>query len=195
MPTTSCPSREDIAPVTDAPAPQLLTGRVIGTEPLRLDNQALARRAVSCLIQPEPGDSVLYLSAAGLPATILAVLERPDFDAALVLDTLRPLRLQSPELQALCGKARLVAEEAQCHVGLLRRVARRIDEAADYVASCFGSVFMQAQRSIRRVEQLDHTQAGHLRLESASLTELHGTVTTLTADQLVKVSAAQIHMG
>jgi hypothetical protein len=54
---------------------------------------------------------------------------------------------------------------------------------------------MRAKRSIRRVEELDETRAGHLRLESPTLVEIHGEVTAISGEQMVKVQGQQIHMG
>ena len=39
---------------------------------------------------------------------------------------------------------------------------------------------MRAKRSIRRIDELDETRAGHLRLESPALVELHGAVTAVS---------------
>jgi hypothetical protein len=54
---------------------------------------------------------------------------------------------------------------------------------------------MHAKRSIKRVDELDETHAGHLRLESQTLVELHGAVTVVSGEELVKFQSKQIHMG
>jgi len=63
------------------------------------------------------------------------------------------------------------------------------------LSSSVGTLFMRAKRSIRRVEELDETRAGHLRLESPTLVEIHGEVTAISGEQMVKVQGQQIHMG
>ena len=54
---------------------------------------------------------------------------------------------------------------------------------------------MRAKRSIRRVDELDETRAGHLRLESPALVEVHGAVTAVSAEKLIRLQGKQIHMG
>ena len=81
------------------------------------------------------------------------------------------------------------------NVGVLKRIADRVDEVLQYFSSSIETMFVHAKRSIKRVDELDETRAGHLRLESPSLVEVNGAVTIVSAEKLVKLQADQIHMG
>ncbi|HEY4253306.1 MAG TPA: DUF3540 domain-containing protein [Roseomonas sp.] len=161
-----------------------------------------ARRALSCLVQPEPGDLVLL----GGPATrpyVLAVLERPGT---------APLRLAvggDMEIAAEGGRLTLGAETLvmQAKVGQVavqdlalsgqKASARfgRIALVAEAIESLATRLLTRARRSYRFIEEteqlraqdIDHRASGHLHLRGESA--------ALHAGVLVKVNASQIHMG
>jgi hypothetical protein len=89
----------------------------------------------------------------------------------------------------------VIAEHVEVNVGVLKRIADRVDETVEYLSSTIGTFFMRAKRSIRRIDELDETRAGHLRLESPALVELHGAVTAVSGEKLIRLQGKQIHMG
>ena len=87
------------------------------------------------------------------------------------------------------------ADQVDNNIGVLKRLIDRVDDAIDFLSTRIGTLFMHAKRSIKRVDELDETHAGHLRLESPTLVELHGAVTVVSGEELVKFQSKQIHMG
>jgi hypothetical protein len=169
---------------------------------LRDGARVTARRAASCLVQPEPGDLVL-LGGSAARGYVLAVLERPGD---------RPLRLAvagDMEIAAEGGRLTLGAEtlvvEAETGQVAVRDLAlsggkvaarfRRITLVADAIESLVTRLLTRARRSYRFVEEteqlrardIDHRAGGHL--------HLRGETAALHAGLLVKVNASQIHMG
>ncbi len=167
------------------------------------DGQRIAaRRALSCLVEPEPGDLVLLGGPASRPY-VLAVLERAG--AA-------PIRLTvegNAELATLGGTLTLRAEALvmvadRGHV-LVRELTVSGEKAearfatlslvAEAIESLATRLLTRAKRSFRFVEEteqlrahdIDHRAAGHL--------NLRGQTAILQAGTLVKVDSKQIHMG
>lgn len=205
----------------DAPAPATATLRPLLAQVLAFDAASggwtldgagphrLARRAASCLVEPEPGDTVACLEGGGR-AWITAVLER----AAAGPATLRAaggLRLGAPdaplELQAgtLTVRARrLQAEGEQAAVTLEQAdlMAQRLNLVAATVRSVgalWSSVFDRVQHFSRQyqrsTEGLDRVEAAQLQCEASQLMQLHGEHTLINGEKLVKARGAQIHFG
>ena len=174
----------------------LIQSTVIALEPLRLQSGVAARCAASCVIKPQLGDSVLCsIPSNGDCATILMVLERFEPELPLVMESSSALEMRFPQMSVLSERVEVVAEHVEVNVGVLKRIADRVDDTVEYLTQTIGTFFMRAKRSIRRVDELDETRAGHLRLESPALVELHGAVTAVSGEQLIRLQGKQIHMG
>lgn len=174
----------------------LIQSTVIAQDPLRLQSGAPARCAASCVIKPQLGDSVLCaIPSNGDGATILMVLERFEPELPLVMESSSALEMRFPQMSVLSERIEVIAEHVEVNVGVLKRIADRVDETVEYLSQTIGTFFMRAKRSIRRVDELDETRAGHLRLESPALVEVHGAVTAVSAEKLIRLQGKQIHMG
>ena len=155
-----------------------------------------ARRALSCLVDPEPGDRVLVArSRAGAEAYVLAVLER-EGDAAVSLVSPRATELRS------VGPLTIVAPEATIATPVFSLQSAVAHLHATRVASVLGAVDVIVDRLVQRakqvfrvVEELDHLRAGQVDYEAKGTLSLHAENTTMTAEGLVKVDGEQIQLG
>jgi hypothetical protein len=174
---------------------ELLQSTIIDLHPLRIKRGTNASVAASCLIQPGLGDVVLCMLSQGQDAVILSVIERFEPEKTLVLQTNSPVEMRFSSLSVLSQKIDVQADRVDINIGVLKRLIDRVDDAIDFLSTRIGTLFMHAKRSIKRVDELDETHAGHLRLESPTLVELHGAVTVVSGEELVKFQSKQIHMG
>ena len=175
------------------------------------------RRAVSCLVEPQLHDCVLFF-ARGNAAYILAVLERESGPATLTVDG--DLALSVPN-----GKLRMVAKEGidvvspseinvlgaklAWHANTLKVTASEIVSAASQVVAevatarikggilerAFDRVSERVKRSYRTVEEIDHLKAKQVDYQASATMSLRCENMVATAKELVKVDGEQIHFG
>lgn len=174
----------------------LVRTTVTDLQPLRIKRGNACVLAASCLVKPELGDVVLCMVVDDDDvATILSVVERFEPANAVVLDMHSPLEIRVPSLSLMSEKVDVQADRVEVNVGVLKRLVDRCDDAIEFLSARVGTLFMHAKRSIKRVEELDETKAGHLRLESPTLVEVHGAATVVSGEELIKFQSKQIHMG
>ena len=164
--------------------------------------EAEARRAFSCLVEPEPGDLVL-LSQAGPARYILAVLERSG--AA-------PMRLALPDgarLDAGEGRLNLAAGTLVMEAETTQVAAKTLGVSADRTEARLGRASLLAEaletiaeriigrfrRSYRFVEEGEHLRARDIDQRASGHLSLKGDVATVQAGLVVKVDGAQVHLG
>jgi uncharacterized protein (DUF39 family) len=172
-----------------------------------------AVRAASCLLAPAVGDRVLLAVEDGGEAFVLAVLTQRDPSAATI-SVEGDLSLRSTK-----GKVTVAAREG---IDLVTAAAARIAAAAVDVSaqgalsvvsdavkaevekvklyattldSFFERVSQRAKRSYRAVEELDQVKARHLDYAATGNAHVRAKNTLLSADDLVKLDAEQIHVG
>jgi hypothetical protein len=168
---------------------------VIKVQPLQVKGGIPAMLAPSCLIQVQVGDVVACAMGSQGSAYILAVLERFDPAADMVLSSTSPISVQAPQINLTATKVNLVADELVANIGLLKRLIDRAEDVVGSLVASFDSIFIRAARSIRRVEELDELTAGHVKIDSPALVEISGEVTTIAGEELIKMQSQQIHMG
>ena len=128
-------------------------------DPLILDIDKSAVLAPSCLVQPNVGDLVLCVTPKGCNPVVVSLLIRKSPQTTLLIQTEVPVELRSPQFDLLSHTVSVMAERAECNVGVIRRLADRIDEVVEYFSSSVGTAFLRAKRSIKRVEELDEIKA------------------------------------
>lgn len=176
-----------------------------------------ARRAVSCLVAPEPRDRVLV--AIGSSATwVLAVLEREAAEA-LRLSTERDLRVEAqgrlvlgakegvdvatPEGIRLASKTAtidavettVVSERFSLLAGLVRAESKTVHAVLGVLDSTLERLSQRVKRAYRFVEEMDVTRAGQIDYRADDVASLRARHTVMAADELVKVDGKQIHLG
>lgn len=177
-----------------------------------------ARRATSCLVEPEPGDRVL-LATVGREAFVLAVLERESTSVTLATDG--PLTLRAREgritlaaqdgVELASGKdvSLSAAEEVRVRAPAGNVVLDRLSYAGSLVAaevtkvkvlaeqldSVAARIWQRAKRVYRSVEELDSLKAEKADWSVKSTLSVHADNAVVTANELVKVDGEQIHIG
>jgi hypothetical protein len=164
-----------------------------------------ASRAVSCLVTPEEGDLVLLMGPHSAGLYVLAVLERPgcpdtristDGNLAIELRSGRLTVAASEGLNLVSKKAVAIAadrldaraREGSLFLGSVKLIAGAVDSTLDRLSQTVRRVY-------RRVKELDHLRAGQIDYATEGNLRLHGENTLMTARELVKADAKQIHFG
>lgn len=182
-------------------------------------NRYHARRAVSCLIEPEIGDLVLFCMAEDDGAYILAILEREggsvttvsvDGDLNLRLDagrlgieacegvaisTPRRLSMMSSDLHIRAAAADLTCRQMFITGAILQATLGRIKLFADSFDSLCERLHQRVKRSYRFVEETDQVRAENIDHRAEKLLNLRGENMVINARELVKVDGEQIHFG
>lgn len=214
-----------IHPLTGEPVTDTLWGHVRGGRDgnwvvfsERIEGGVItARCAVSCLVEPQPGDRVM-LSQDGRQAFILAILER-DTEAvqlrfpgdvrvqvpagAMTLTSAGPMTVESASaLHQHAPRWRMVAGQAEVVTNDLTVSSRRATVTADdckLLAKALDSVIDRvSQRSkvlVRWVEELESVQAGQLIQRVRQTFSLDARHTVVNARKDVKIDGERIHMG
>lgn len=178
-----------------------------------------AQLAVSCLLQPQVGDTVLVSQQAGNERYyILAVLERPDTtqgtlslpgdnhialgagemclqSAALSLQASDKIELTSAAIDLNAVTSTVKVTTFQGWFGTVEAGAVSITLAAKTLSSKLGRLIQRAAESVRRVDGLDELRAGrsHIRIEGHQQTQA-GHITS-TAKGFVKIDGQKIDLG
>ena len=188
------------------PATDLSTGRVIavGDKGLQVlaetGRHVMARRAASCLLDPEPGDVVLVFQS-GQGAYALSVLEKAE--ASSTLSFPGDVRLKSPgraslsgrelDLSAVSGSLRFV--DLAVASSFLRL---RLDKAvclARSVESTVGNLVAHLTRSFRHVAEMETLRAGAVRQFITGRFFQRSGNATILAEEKIKVDADKIELG
>jgi uncharacterized protein (DUF2345 family) len=171
-------------------------------------------------MESTPGDTVLVCITGGNEAYVLAILTRDDDSSPAIISAPGDLNLDLPNgkmrLRVSAGLALASPQEIsltahQISLGAARGEAMLTEcllvgkklgaqvEAlslfAQTVSSTLGTVYQKMSRFFRKVEGIEQVQAGELDLQARDSLSLHGRHTMMTAEKLVKVDGAQIHLG
>ncbi len=178
-----------------------------------------AERAVSCLVAAEVDDLVLVARSPREGAFVLAVLRREggaattvavagDLDVRLTEGRLRVAAqegvdlLSAREVSVIAGGLRVNAAEGNvviktlsflgeavgAEIDRLKLLGGRLDAALDRVSQ-------RVRQSYRTVAETDHLRAERIDHTADKTMSLHAEHALVTADELVKVDAEQIHLG
>lgn len=161
-----------------------------------------ARRAFSCLVEPEAGDRVLVAEDGGTPY-VLAVLERrgdaplrvalPGGSAVTAGDGRLDLSAGTLVLQARQGEVAVEefamrGSKATLRLGAATVIAEAIETLAQRVIGRF-------RRSYRFVEESEQLRARDIDQRAGGHLHLKGDTATIQAGAVVKVDGNQIHLG
>ena len=164
-----------------------------------------ARRATSCLLQPQIGDKVLLVGEPLGELYVLAVLERQEgVSHCLSTDGDLKIELQkgrftvaasegvdlvsAREVSLLSKRIEARASEGLFSIGKVRAMGNALDAVYERLSQT-------VQVAFRKVHKLDRLQAGQIDYSADGMARVHGENTVLTADGLVKADGKQIHIG
>jgi hypothetical protein len=201
------------------------TGRVLalledGTLRVRTTSgEHVARRAVSCLVAAQVDDVVLLARTPHEGGFVLAVLRR-EGEAATTIAVQGDLDVRLPsgrlsfaaqegvdirsarDVDITSSSVRVTAAEGHVVLQGLSFIGDAVRAEIDrikLVAHSFDSVLerfsQKVQRSYRTVTETDQVRAERLDYSAEKTVRVHGEHTMVTADELVKLDAEQIHLG
>ena len=152
----------------------------------RLDDGRAAQRALSCLIEPMPGDRVLVAAAGDDECYVVHVLARGRAERALL---------------SVPGASALTIAQARIDIGATERVAIRslrdveVSAVSGVLALNARNLFATVSDSL--VENARHYvgRIGDFLLDVSSLLRAHGKQALVTAEEDIKMDAKRISMG
>lgn len=183
------------------------------------DGELYARRAVSCLVEPQGGDAVLVTTSATGSSYVLAVLEREEGqptvlrvedDLAIVTPTGRvtvtaaegihfvtPGKVETTASEiSMRAKATTWAGEILTLAGAVADVnfssARSVVDKLETVADRW---VQRMNRVYRQVAELDSLKANTIDIAATETMNLRAKNAVVSAESLVKVDGDQIHLG
>jgi hypothetical protein len=196
-----------------------VVGREGGAFVVRAGNRRLeARRATGCLVEPEEGDRVL-LAWIGDERFVLSVLVREaasptrlsvegDMELRVpggrfIVASQEGIDLTTPgETNVTAGKLNVNAVEGKLVVQTLEALGERLEASfsharilAERVDSIFERLHQRVARSYRFVREMDQLRAGHIDYRADHVARVHAENAVITADDVVKVDGAQVHIG
>ncbi|NUP13019.1 MAG: DUF3540 domain-containing protein [Polyangiaceae bacterium] len=178
-----------------------------------------AKRAVSCLVEPEEGDLVLVACGEDGTSHVLAVLERQKASASVISapgDVVVRSHAGKVQIAGSEGVDLVTPKEANVVANAVSIHAERGNLVVDAM-SAVGSLFhadidkvklvaksldhvldrltQRVKASYRTVLELDRKRAKNVDHVAEGTMKVHARETVMTADALVKMDAEQIHMG
>lgn len=172
--------------------------------------QTEARRAASCLLEPEVGDTVACLEVAPREFWIVAVLQREEgvddvlrfqrnahVETAGTELTLKAgsIALQTQTFQLAADDAEMVADRAHWVGSEFKAVGKAFKIAGAVLSTAFDRVSHFSKHHLRITEGLDRVRAQTLQQEAAQLMQLSAEHTLINGEKLVKARGGQIHLG
>ncbi len=178
-----------------------------------------AKRAASCLLQPERGDFVLVAGAGSGPCYVLAVLERDEAAAGrIVVDGDLKIQLPNgrlavaaqdgvhvasgqdvsvaaPTVKVQAVEGTIAVERTSLIGSLLQAEVQAVKVFAGTVDSLIDRVSQKVKRVYRQIEESEHVRAARIDYVAKKNMSLRGGSTLITAEELVKVDGDQIHLG
>jgi hypothetical protein len=151
-----------------------------------LDDGTAARQALSCLVTPEPGDSVLLLRCAQ-GRFVTQVLHRAG-------DTAR-VQLRVPGAQVLCLSQPALEVNAASHIALRCLGEMELTSAQGAVAISARHILASATETLVHNARHMVSHAQHCVLQVAALLRIHGKQALLTAEEDMKLDAERISLG
>ena len=165
-------------------------------------NAWLCRRAASCLLKPELGDSVLLSGPDRRRIYLIAIVEQSDTSTSCIdapgdlsLHSPGKLRMEAGEWSLKAGQGdfqvdelRYTGQVVDATVGRLRLVGRVLESVVDRMVH-------MARSALRLIDETDQSRVGHLDVQATETVRIHGKHTLVTAKELVKADAAQVHLG
>jgi Protein of unknown function (DUF3540) len=177
-----------------------------------------ARRAKSCLVAPEMGDTVLCASGAEGTFVLAVLVGREGAPTRLAADGDFHIQSQSgrvavasrqgidlvsggtvtmtaSELHVRAGKGSVAVEDLGFFGKLVRAEVAKVVLAAQEVDSVVTRLTQRAKRVFRFVEEIDQTRAGTIDLRAQNMVGIRGENAVISARVLAKLDGEQIHLG
>ncbi len=160
-----------------------------------------AQLALSCLVQPVAGDTVL-IAAHGDNIYVLSVLARA-CEAPIALRLSRSTELAvNGDLRLKAHLVRLQATDIEMTADaltLLSRAARwmtdTLDTSAKRIRQISETFSLHAKGYQRHIEDMELARVGHMDLRAREIPNMHAKHAVLKSTELVKIDGKQIQVG
>lgn len=150
-----------------------------------LDTGLRVQRALSCLIEPKPGDRVLFAHGGNGLGHLLHVLERePGQQAELSVPGAVLLAVRQPQIAIHAGERLDLGSAGSASLAAVQTLSLT---GGNLFASVRESLVAQAEHYVGRF--------GQYLVDARALLRLHGKDALVTAERDVKVDAERISMG
>jgi hypothetical protein len=149
----------------------------------------VCRRAASCLLKPASGDTVLVSGPDSARAYLIAVIEQADASSSCIEAAGDVTFASTGSGRVTIASASELRLRANKRFVLNRLVGKVFETVADRI------VQMARNDAAHRDEKLTSPACGHMDCKASETVRIHGQHTMVTGQELVKVDAAQIHMG
>ncbi|WP_432738120.1 DUF3540 domain-containing protein [Maridesulfovibrio sp. FT414] len=206
---------DNLARKDEQAVPQLEYGQVVsvaGSVTVATSfGELKAQRAVSCLVSPEPGDSVLLSVDSQGGAWILSVLSRAaETPTALEVDGDTTLRVRGgsltiapdEELNCISSKAALHSEEVEISAGTVSLTSQFFSSNVERVKKVAGTVDDISREFTRRVvnyfrftREHEDCQAESRRVLVDETLTMQSKNSMIVSEEHVKIDGELIHMG
>lgn len=168
-----------------------------------------ARRAASCLLKPEAGDTVACLRTSAGEEWITAVLERAA-DTPQTWHCDRPVQLEiegamawscesvdlrSAQVSVNAQTVAFTADETRFAGERVKFLGRQVQFVGAALHSVFERVSHFSRSYLRRTEGLDRVHADHIEQEATQMLRMRAEHTLVEGEKLVKARGGQIHFG
>jgi hypothetical protein len=172
--------------------------------------QISAAKAFSCLVEPQPGDIVLFSREPGRKNHILSITERPDdvnaslkFPGEVTLNAAQGLNLSSAQDITLASEQiTVLASTGLLSIDSLNAVGTKlmakidhVQTVAETVETVAGQLLQKLKNSFRLVEGVDQTRAQDVITTVRNLYSMRSKQAAILAKKDIKVDAERIHMG
>ena len=190
---TDAPAVSDIRHFPDPDMPAIAATRILtgnaGVLSLQSHPYLNVSIAAGCLIAPEEGDLVCAMIQSG-HAYVLSVLERKSAGTPLTLSTQNcPLHIIAPSL-SLEGEESVTIKTTR--FSLISQTSKWVAQTLRQIA---GSLFVSAENSHKKVENLDITEAGHIAQHAEKSMVLDNEIGAITSRAVLRIDGGQVHMG
>ncbi|MEC5386809.1 DUF3540 domain-containing protein [Uliginosibacterium sp. H3] len=164
--------------------------------------ECVVKRAASCLLAPEEGDSVLVCGPDASALYIIAVLERSATRPARLalgqdaeISTRGKLTVASDELLVRARHATTLVDQLASFGRELSASIGKIKLVGNFFESFFERTSQFAGNSVRTVEGIDQLRSASIDYRAEQSLNLQASEVIATAKTLVKVDGGQIHIG
>lgn len=174
------------------------------------DVEADVRRAASCLLVPEAGDTVVCAQLAPAELWVLSVLER-EAGSTRVLHSQGPtqllveggefeltseaIALKSERFLLASPQAEVINDDLTFVGQKVRMVAGAVRVVGATLSTVFDRVTAFSKQYLRTTDGLDRVNADHVELEAEQLLRVSGEHALIDGEKLVKARGGQIHFG
>jgi hypothetical protein len=179
----------------------------------------IATRAFSCIVEPIPGDTVMFSKASDRRCHIQSIIYRPDStDASLTFPGNVSLNVEQGQF-SLNAQEGIAISSAQCisqtseeytliaNKGLFsidnlsaigtKLIARvsNVQTYSDTLETVAGNLLQKLKNSFRLIEGVDQSRSRDVINTVENLYSMRSTQTAILAKKDIKIDAERIHMG